>query len=74
MPTELHTLQEIRNRIRHGKRSAAAILREIPSYRIGGKRLIAEADFQQWLASKRAEPARDELSRIVDDVVAEILR
>lgn len=44
----------------------------LPHYRIGGKLLIQRNEFDQWMEEHRVVHPADELSQIVESVVAQL--
>lgn len=43
----------------------------LPHYRIGGKLLVQRDEFDEWIAVHRVVPSSDQLSHIVESVVAQ---
>lgn len=56
MEIKLHTRKEVAQALRMGLTALNDILMsgELPSYVIGGKRLVSEDDLNAYIASKRA--------------------
>lgn len=45
----------------------------LPHYRIGGKLLVKRAEFDTWMEAQRVVRPSDQLSQIVDSVLAQLL-
>jgi excisionase family DNA binding protein len=45
----------------------------LPAVRVGGKLLVARTDFDRWLRAHRISRSAVNVSKIVDDVVKELL-
>lgn len=44
----------------------------LPHYRIGGKLLVQRDEFDEWIAVHRVVQPSDQLSQIVEDVIAQL--
>ncbi len=44
----------------------------LPHYRIGKKVLVKREAFEHWMEQYRVDPRREDLSRVVDEIVAAV--